>query len=103
MASPPKAKPIKMKEYIEIVQKLNGDSEHDVYTLMAGLRSIGLYDIADLKAKLIREVDSIIESVPVGEDWIGEEDHDKLETCEDLLEIIDDLAGPSRHFITPNT
>jgi hypothetical protein len=91
-----------MKEYTEIVQKLNGDREHDVYTLMAGLRSIGLYDIADLKSKLIREVDYIVESVPADEDWIGEEDYDKLEVCEGLLEIIDDLAGPSRHFITPN-
>jgi len=91
-----------MKEYTEIIQRLNGDNEHDVYTLMAGLRSIGLYDIADLKEKLISEVDSIIESVPAGEEWIGEEDHARLEACEDLLEIIDDLSGPSRHFITPN-
>ena len=89
-----------MKEYTEIIQRLNGDREHDVYRLMAGLRSIGLCDIADLKARLIREVDSIIERVPPGEDWIGEEDYAELEAREDLLEIIDDLTGPSRHFIS---
>jgi len=93
------SKKLRMKEYREIMEGLNGDREHDVYKLMAGLKSIGLYDIADLKRKLIREIDFIADGCPVGQEWLSQDDSDEVGVREDLLGMIDELEPEQSRWI----
>jgi hypothetical protein len=88
-----------MKEYREIIEGLNGDREHDVYKLMAGLKSIGLYDIADLERKLIREIDFIADGCPAGQEWLSQDDSDEVGVREDLLGVIDELGPEQSRWI----
>jgi hypothetical protein len=67
-----------MNEYTEIIQKFNGDPEHDVYSLMAGLRSIGLYDIADLETKLVDEINFIVDKCPADQEWMSQDESDEV-------------------------
>jgi hypothetical protein len=82
-----------MNTYTEIIQKFNGDKEHDVYMLMAGLRSIGLYDIADLETKLIEEINFIVDKCPANQEWLSQDESDEVSAREDLLAVIDDLRS----------
>ena len=85
-----------MNTYTEIIKKFNGDTEHDVYMLMAGLRSIGLYDIADLETKLIEEINFIVDKCPANQEWLSQDESDEVSAREDLLAVIDDLRSTAQ-------
>jgi|688.fasta_scaffold967671_2 hypothetical protein len=85
-----------MNEYTEIIQKFNGDPEHDVYALMAGLKSIGLYDIADLETKLVDEINFIVDKCPADQEWMSQDESDEVGAREDLLAVIDDLRSTAQ-------
>ena len=85
-----------MNEYTEIIQKFNGDPEHDVYALMTGLKSIGLYDIADLETKLVDEINFIVDKCPADQEWMSQDESDEVGAREDLLAVIDDLRSTAQ-------
>jgi hypothetical protein len=63
---------------------------------MAGLKSIGLYDIADLETKLVDEINFIVDKCPADQEWMSQDESDEVGAREDLLAVIDDLRSTAQ-------